>query len=96
MYLLTVALAIPLGRYIGKVYEGEGTWLDRVLNPLDKIFYKLGGIDPGKEMNWKQHLDGFAYHQSGLVYYFHACINEHELAAAEPGWQSIHDGRPCF
>ena len=41
MYLLTVALAIPLGRYIGKVYEGEGTWLDRLLNPLDKMFYKL-------------------------------------------------------
>jgi potassium-transporting ATPase potassium-binding subunit len=56
MYLLTVALAIPLGRYIGKVYEGEKTWLDRVLNPIDKIFYKLGGIDPRREMNWKEHL----------------------------------------
>ena len=56
MYGLTVALAIPLGRYIGKVYEGERTWLDRLLNPLDKMFYKLGGVNPGKEMNWKQHL----------------------------------------
>lgn len=56
MYGLTVALAIPLGRYIGKVYEGERTWLDRLLNPLDRVFYKLGGIDPKKEMNWKQHL----------------------------------------
>lgn len=54
MYLLTVALAIPLGRYISKVYEGEGNWLDRLLNPLDKFFYKLGGIDANKEMNWKQ------------------------------------------
>ncbi|MGZ5219851.1 MAG: potassium-transporting ATPase subunit KdpA [Chitinophagaceae bacterium] len=56
MYLLTVALAIPLGRYIGKVYEGEKTWPDRLLNPVDKAFYRLGGIDPQKEMNWKQHL----------------------------------------
>ncbi|HEX5023706.1 MAG TPA: potassium-transporting ATPase subunit KdpA [Agriterribacter sp.] len=56
MYVLTVALAIPLGRYIGKVYEGEKTWLDRLLNPVDKAFYRLGGIDPQKEMNWKQHL----------------------------------------
>lgn len=54
MYGLTVALAIPLGRYIGKVYEGERTWLDRLLNPLDKMFYKLGGVDTGKGMNWKQ------------------------------------------
>ena len=56
MYGLTVALAIPLGRYIGKVYEGEGTWLDRLLNPVDRTFYKLGGINPSKQMNWKQHL----------------------------------------
>ncbi len=56
MYGLTVALAIPLGRYIGKVYEGKGTWLDRLLNPVDKIFYRLGGIDPRREMNWKEHL----------------------------------------
>ncbi len=56
IYALTVAMAIPLGRYIGKVYEGEGTWLDRILNPVDKAFYKLGGINPAKPMNWKQHM----------------------------------------
>ena len=56
MYLLTVAMAIPLGRYIGKVFEGNSTWLDRLFNPVDKTFFKLGGIDPIKEMNRKQHL----------------------------------------
>ena len=56
MYILTVALAIPLGKYIGKVYEGKRTWLDRILNPLDKLFFKLGGVNPAREMNWKQHL----------------------------------------
>lgn len=56
MYGILVLLAIPLGRYIGKVYEGEKTWLDAVLNPLDKLFYRLGGIKADREMNWKQHL----------------------------------------
>ena len=56
MFIATVLLAIPLGRYIGKIYNGERTWLDPVLNPIDKLFYKLGGIKPEKEMNWKQHL----------------------------------------
>lgn len=56
MYGLTVALAIPLGKYIGKVYEGEKTWPDRIFTPIDAIFFKLGGIDPKKEMNWKQHM----------------------------------------
>ncbi len=56
MFVFMVLLAIPLGRYIGKLYEGERTWLDPVLNPIDKLFYKLGGIKPDREMNWKQHL----------------------------------------
>jgi len=56
MYATVVALAIPLGRYIGKIFNYENTWLDKIFNPLDKLFFKLSGIDPTKEMNWKQHL----------------------------------------
>lgn len=56
MFLATIALAILLGRYIGKVYNGDRTWADPILNPLDKIFFKLSGINPAKEMSWKQHL----------------------------------------
>lgn len=56
MYAIVVALAIPLGRYIGKVFNYENTWLNKIFNPLDNLFFKLSGIDPAKEMNWKQHL----------------------------------------
>lgn len=56
MYGLMVLLAIPLGRYIAKIYEGRKTWLDPILNPLDRFFYKISSIRPEKEMNWKQHL----------------------------------------
>jgi K+-transporting ATPase ATPase A chain len=56
MYVLMVLLAIPLGRYMAKVFEGQRTWLDPVLNPLDKLFFKLSGVKPEKEMNWKQHM----------------------------------------
>ena len=56
MYGLVMAMAIPFGRYIGKVFMVENTLLDRIFNPLDKLFYKLSGIDPAKEMTWQQHL----------------------------------------
>ncbi|MBC7640888.1 MAG: potassium-transporting ATPase subunit KdpA [Flavobacterium sp.] len=56
MYGLVMLLAIPLGRYIGKIYNYESTWLDKFFNPIDKIFFKIGGIDPAKQMTWKQHL----------------------------------------
>lgn len=56
MFGITLLLAIPLGKYIAKVYAGDRTWLDPVFNPIEKLFYKVSGIDPKNEMTWKQHL----------------------------------------
>ena len=56
MFVLLLLLAIPLGRYIGKIFSNDKTWLDKIFNPLDKVFYKLSGIDETKQMTWKQHL----------------------------------------
>ncbi len=56
MFVLLLLLSIPLGRYIGKVYNGEKTWPDKLLQPLDQLFFRLSGIRPEREMNWKQHL----------------------------------------
>lgn len=56
IYGLTILLAMPLGKYIAAVFSGTTKRSDIVFNPLDKLFYKLAGIDPNKEMNWKQHL----------------------------------------
>ena len=56
MFLGMVALAIPLGRYIGKIYNGDKTLVDFLFDPLDRLFYKAIGIQPKREMNWKQHL----------------------------------------
>ena len=55
-YALTLALAIPLGRYIGKVFCGERTWLDRIFNPVDRLFYRFSGIDEKRDMRWTEHL----------------------------------------
>lgn len=56
MFLVTVLIAIPLGRYMGKLFLGEFTWLDAVFNPIDQLIYRLTGVDATIEMNWKQHL----------------------------------------
>ena len=54
-YTLTVLLAIPLGKYIAKVFKGEKTLLD-FMTPVERFIYRVCGIDVTKEMNWKQHL----------------------------------------
>ena len=52
---LMVILAYPLGKYIARVYKGEKTWSDFMV-PVERIIYKVCGIDPKEEMNWKQFL----------------------------------------
>ena len=79
MYLATVALAIPLGKYIAKVFKGEKTWLD-FLAPLERLIFKLSGIDPNKEMNWKQHLKAFlTVNCIWLFYAFFCLLNQSHL-----------------
>lgn len=56
MFSLAFVIALPLGKYIGKVFNYEKTWLDPIFNPIDKLFFKFSGIDDNIQMNWKQHL----------------------------------------
>ena len=53
--VLMVVLAYPIGKYISKVFKGEKVWSD-FMTPIEKIMYKLGGVDPTEEMSWKQFL----------------------------------------
>jgi potassium-transporting ATPase potassium-binding subunit len=62
LFLLTP----PLGKLMAKIFQGErmplygipyiGTFLTPVLGWLERLTYKLSGIDPEKEMNWKTYM----------------------------------------
>jgi K+-transporting ATPase ATPase A chain len=54
-FLVTVVLAYPFGRYIAKVFKGERTLLD-FMSPVERLIYRLCGIDPTHKMNWKEFL----------------------------------------
>jgi K+-transporting ATPase ATPase A chain len=73
MYLLTIAIAIPMGKYIAKVFKGEKTWFD-FMAPLEKLIFKLSGIDPTREMNWKQHLKALLTVNAVWLFYAFFCL----------------------
>jgi K+-transporting ATPase ATPase A chain len=52
-FVVLVLLVKPLGLYMARVYQGESTFLDRPIRPLERLFYRLLGIDPQDEMDWK-------------------------------------------
>ncbi len=51
---LAVILAItkPLGVYMAKVFSRERTFLDPVVRPIERLLYRVTGVDEAHEMRW--------------------------------------------
>jgi len=49
---IIVLLAKPLGGYMTKVFAGEHTVLSPVLGPLERVFYRLCGVDERADQHW--------------------------------------------
>jgi K+-transporting ATPase ATPase A chain len=53
--VILLASVRPVGAYLARVLEGERTWLDPVLRPIERLIYKLSGVDSAHEMNWREY-----------------------------------------
>jgi len=53
--VILLASVRPVGAYLARVLEGERTWLDRVLRPIERLIYKLAGVNDAQEMNWREY-----------------------------------------
>ena len=51
--VVLIALAKPLGTWMARVYEGGRTPLDPVLGPVERLTYRICGVDPQEGMTWK-------------------------------------------
>ncbi|MCH4267161.1 MAG: potassium-transporting ATPase subunit KdpA [Brevundimonas sp.] len=49
---LAVMLGWPIGIYMSRVWNGERTWLDPVLKPVEGLFYRAAGVDAGRSQGW--------------------------------------------
>jgi len=74
---LTIYLAVlilltkPLGNYMARVYSGERVFLDRLLGPAEKFIYRISGIDPQTEMDWKVYaIAMLVFNAFGLIFVY--------------------------
>ena len=89
MFIMTAALAVPLGKYIANVYEGNKSALD-FFTPLEKGFFKISGIDAQREMTWQEHLKALL--TINLLWFFWAM-----LILMNQGWLPLNpDGNPSM
>ncbi len=52
---LVLACATPMGLYIAQVFERRRTYLDSIFRPVERLIYKLTGIDEKYEMRWTEY-----------------------------------------
>jgi K+-transporting ATPase ATPase A chain len=50
--IILLLITKPLGLYITKIFNGERTWLSPVLVPVERLFYRLCGVNPEEEQKW--------------------------------------------
>jgi K+-transporting ATPase ATPase A chain len=71
-FFVLVLLPAPwLGRFYYRVMEGERTFLSPVLGPVERICYRLSGVDPQTEQSWKIYaLALLAFNLAGFLLLF--------------------------
>src|SRR5260221_2187814 len=52
-FCLVLALTKPLGNFLYRVYDRKPTFLDPVLRPIERLIYRVCGVDDTREMDWK-------------------------------------------
>ena len=56
VFLLAIFAVTPLlGGFMARVFSRQKTWLDPVARPLERLIYKLTGVDETREMRWTEY-----------------------------------------
>jgi K+-transporting ATPase ATPase A chain len=53
--LLLLAITKPLGVYMARVFSSEKTFMDPVLRPVERLLYRVTGVDETHEMRWTEY-----------------------------------------
>jgi potassium-transporting ATPase potassium-binding subunit len=90
--LVVLALTKPLGSFMTRVFNREKTFLDPVMRPIEKLVYRLTGVDETKEMRWTEYAAAMLMFSgvSMFVLYLmqriqnHLPLNPQKLSAVAP------------
>src|ERR1700757_848393 len=94
LYLLVIFLVTkPLGVFMTRVFSREKTFLDPILRPIEKLVYRLTGVDEKHEMRWTEYAVAmllFSGISMGLLYFIERTqkwlpFNPQKFPNVEPG-----------
>jgi K+-transporting ATPase ATPase A chain len=70
-FLLTILIAIPLGKYMSKIFKDEKVFTD-FFAPIERFIFRISRINPNEPMDWKQNMKAMVL--LNLVFFFWALI----------------------
>ena len=89
-YLALVALTLPLGLYMAKVFGGKKTFMSPVLGWLGSLLYGLCGIKKEEEMDWRIYTKALLFFN--LFVFLFLFVLHHEYGNAGGARRGEHDG----
>jgi K+-transporting ATPase ATPase A chain len=54
-FALVLAVTKPLGIFMAHVFNRDKTFLDPILRPIERLIYKLTGVNEKREMRWTEY-----------------------------------------
>ncbi|MBP1660222.1 MAG: K+-transporting ATPase, KdpA, partial [Candidatus Aminicenantes bacterium] len=88
---LLFAVAKPVGLYLVRVLEPDGkTWLDRPLKPVERFLYRLLGVDPKIEQDWRHYTRSLIiFSLAGLLFTYAVLRLQHLLPLNPQGFGAV-------
>lgn len=87
---LAIAIGWPLGVYMSRVWNGERTWLDPVLRPIEKLFYVGGGVEPARSQSWHGYAGALlAFNAAGFLILYAMLRLQHLLPLNPQGFEPL-------
>jgi len=55
LLFVAIILAVPIGKYMSKVFTGQKTFMTPLMLPVERLIYRVVEVDENEEMNWKKY-----------------------------------------
>ncbi len=82
--LILLAITKPMGVFMARVFAGEKTFLDPALRPLERLLYRITGIDDKREMDWKEYTIAMLLFSGVSMLVLYLIERVQQLLAVEP------------
>ncbi len=85
---VVIALTKPLGLYMTRVFTGERTFLSPVLRPIERVLYRVSGIDEAQEQTWVAYLVSMVFLHVGGFLILYTLLRLQDVLPFNPAGQS--------